>query len=161
VEVEDVSRASPDRLKALGASGVMQVGRGVQAIFGTRSENLKTGMEEYIRSAGGAVVNPAPATPPEPSAPVTPPHADEELSARAAALVQALGGDRNIVVLEPCAITRLRVEVRDPAAVNERALHEAGIAGVLQVSPRIMHLIVGPDADQYSAAMNHTAAEAK
>jgi PTS system glucose-specific IIC component len=31
---------------------VVVVGDGMQAIFGTRSENLKTEMEEYLRSAG-------------------------------------------------------------------------------------------------------------
>src|SRR5919106_1746576 len=53
VELNDVSRADPTALKVLGASGVVQVGTGMQSIFGTRSENLKTAMEEYMR-AGGA-----------------------------------------------------------------------------------------------------------
>ena len=52
VELNDVSKASPAALKALGASGVMQVGSGMQAVFGTRSENLKTAMEEYMRAGG-------------------------------------------------------------------------------------------------------------
>src|SRR5688500_746577 len=52
VELRDLSRASPDALRALGASGVIQVAGGMQAVFGTRSENLKTDMEEHIRSAG-------------------------------------------------------------------------------------------------------------
>jgi PTS system glucose-specific IIC component len=62
VELHDVTRASPDQLKALGASGVVKVGSGMQAIFGTRSENLKTDMEEYMRSAGGLAVARAAAT---------------------------------------------------------------------------------------------------
>jgi PTS system glucose-specific IIC component len=49
VELEDVSRADAARLKALGATGVVVVGDGVQAIFGTKSENLKTDMEAYLR----------------------------------------------------------------------------------------------------------------
>lgn len=48
VDLHDVSRASPDALKTLGASAVVKVGNGMQAIFGTRSENLKTDMEERI-----------------------------------------------------------------------------------------------------------------
>ena len=52
VKLADVTKASPDNLKALGAAGVVVVGDGVQAIFGTRSENLKTEMEEYLKSAG-------------------------------------------------------------------------------------------------------------
>ena len=41
VKLADVTKASPDALKALGAAGVVTVGDGMQAIFGTRSENLK------------------------------------------------------------------------------------------------------------------------
>src|SRR3989449_7455515 len=50
VELHDVSKASPDRLKALGAAGVMNVGHSLQAVFGTRSENLKTDMEAYLKT---------------------------------------------------------------------------------------------------------------
>jgi PTS system glucose-specific IIC component len=43
---------SQDTLKALGAAGVIAVGNGIQAIFGTRSEGLKTDMEEFLKTAG-------------------------------------------------------------------------------------------------------------
>jgi hypothetical protein len=52
VSLADVSKANPNKLKALGAAGVVVVGDGMQAIFGTRSENLKTEMEEYLKTAG-------------------------------------------------------------------------------------------------------------
>ena len=52
VTLADVTKASPDSLKALGAAGVVVVGDGMQAIFGTRSENLKTEMQEYLKTAG-------------------------------------------------------------------------------------------------------------
>ena len=52
VKLRDVTKANADKLKALGAAGVVVVGDGVQAIFGTRSENLKTEMEEYLKTAG-------------------------------------------------------------------------------------------------------------
>src|SRR6187397_28724 len=52
VKLADITKASPDKLKALGAAGVIVVGDGLQAIFGTRSENLKTEMEEYLKTAG-------------------------------------------------------------------------------------------------------------
>lgn len=38
-------------LKKLGAAGVVVAGSGVQAIFGTKSDNLKTEMDEYIRNS--------------------------------------------------------------------------------------------------------------
>ena len=34
----------------LGAAGVVVAGSGVQAIFGTKSDNLKTEMDEWIRN---------------------------------------------------------------------------------------------------------------
>jgi hypothetical protein len=34
------------------AAGVVVVGDGMRAIFGTRSENLKTEMREYLKTAG-------------------------------------------------------------------------------------------------------------
>lgn len=52
VQVADVQKANAETLKALGAAGVLVVGDGVQAIFGTRSENLKTEIQEYLKSAG-------------------------------------------------------------------------------------------------------------
>src|ERR671915_752986 len=94
VDLHEVSRASPEALRALGAAGVMQVGDGMQAIFGTRSENLKTDMEEYLRAGGGGR-GAATATPP-PSA-RRPPPASEASRVRAAALANALGGPGNIV----------------------------------------------------------------
>src|SRR5919106_1691147 len=60
VELTDVSRAKAEALRGLGATGVVQVGSGMQAIFGTRSENLKTDMEEYIRAGGATILPPPP-----------------------------------------------------------------------------------------------------
>ena len=64
---------------------------------------------------------------------------------KAAEMLAALGGSENVVVLEPC-ITRLRVEVTDPALVNEESLRENGAFGVVR-SGRIVQVVVGPVAD--------------
>ena len=156
VELNDPAQASPERLKSLGAAGIMQVGRGMQAIFGTRSENLKTAMEEHMLAAGAPVAAVAAGEPsPQPSPhPPASRRAVADLAARSEALLLALGGVRNLVSVEPCAITRLRVELRDGALVDEAALAAAGSPGVLRVSPTLIHVIVGPDADQYAAALN-------
>ncbi|ACS85394.1 PTS glucose transporter subunit IIBC [Musicola paradisiaca] len=50
VSVGDVAKVDQVGLKKLGAAGVVVAGSGVQAIFGTKSDNLKTDMDDYIRS---------------------------------------------------------------------------------------------------------------
>jgi len=50
VSVADVAKVDQSELKNLGARGVVVAGSGVQAIFGTKSDNLKTDMDDYIRS---------------------------------------------------------------------------------------------------------------
>jgi PTS system glucose-specific IIC component len=159
VELNDVSKASPDQLRALGATGVVQVGSGMQAIFGTRSENLKTAMDEYMRAGGMGTPMPVAAASARGRPPtvirVEPTAADR---ARAAAIVEALGGRDNIVELEPVALTRLRVEVRDPSRIRKAELDNADGGGVLIVSDRVLHIVVGPNAERYAAAMNAVAA---
>ena len=48
VSVADIKSVDQEKLKAIGAAGVVVIGSGIQAVFGTRSENLKTEMEEYL-----------------------------------------------------------------------------------------------------------------
>ena len=152
VELNDVSKASPAALKALGASGVMQVGSGMQAVFGTRSENLKTAMEEYMRAGGTGARAPAVAAPSQGAPIVVRVEPTAEDRVRAAAIVDALGGYENIVRLEPVAVTRLRVEVRDASRVRKAALEKAS-AGMLSVSDRVLHVVVGQSAERYAAAI--------
>ena len=71
---------------------------------------------------------------------------------KAEQILAALGGDENIVDLEPC-ITRLRVEVSDPALVNEESLRATGAFGVVR-SGRVVQVIVGPEADDLAAQLD-------
>ncbi|CZF79447.1 PTS system glucose-specific EIICB component [Grimontia celer] len=50
VAVASVDKVDQDQLKKLGAAGVVMAGGGVQAIFGTKSDNLKSDMDEWIRN---------------------------------------------------------------------------------------------------------------
>ncbi len=156
VDLHDVSRASAAALKGLGASGVMQVGNGMQAIFGTRSENLKTDMEEYMSAmpvaavrVPSSVASPASAVVTEaPAVVITNGH-----RTRAAAITAALGGIDNITESEAVALTRVRVVLRDASRLNESALTAAGMRGVMHVDGGVVHLIVGEDAAGIAAAM--------
>lgn len=155
VELNDMSKANPDKLKALGAAGVVIVGKGMQAIFGTRSENLKTDMEEYLRTAGpeaDAIEAPSPVAAPAPAGIVSKLR-DPEAADKAKKLITALGGAGNIQRVDACAETRLRLVVGNETAVDERALQAAGASGVMRLANRTVHLIVGLNADQYAAEM--------
>ena len=46
--VADTAKVDHDRLKALGAAGVIEVGSGVQAVFGTQAEALKNDILEVL-----------------------------------------------------------------------------------------------------------------
>ncbi|MDA1475766.1 glucose-specific PTS transporter subunit IIBC [Bacillus changyiensis] len=48
VTVNDQKKVDKERLKKLGASGVLEVGNNIQAIFGPRSENLKSQMLDIM-----------------------------------------------------------------------------------------------------------------
>lgn len=155
VSLKDITKASPDKLKALGAAGVVVVGDGMQAIFGTRSENLKTEMEEYLKTAGpeaDEVEAPSPVHAP-PAAGVISKMRDPEAAQKSAAWIAALGGAANIERVDACAETRLRVVVRDEQKVREAALQTAGIAGVVKLPDKTLHLLAGLNADQYAAEM--------
>lgn len=71
---------------------------------------------------------------------------------KAQQILSALGGEANVVDLEPC-ITRLRVEVTDPELVDEGALKQTGAFGVVR-SGRVVQVIVGPEADSLAAELD-------
>ncbi|HCX84570.1 MAG TPA: PTS sugar transporter subunit IIB [Micrococcales bacterium] len=63
-----------------------------------------------------------------------------------------LGGAANVLEIEPC-ITRLRVEVADPALVDDAALKSHGAFGVVR-SGRVVQVVVGPEADELAARID-------
>ncbi|WP_350308681.1 PTS glucose/sucrose transporter subunit IIB [Sanguibacter hominis] len=85
-----------------------------------------------------------------PDSAATDEHGSADMS-KAEQILAALGGGENVVDLEPC-ITRLRVEVTDPAQVDEAGLRETGAFGVVR-SGRIVQVIVGPEADNLAAEL--------
>jgi PTS system glucose-specific IIC component len=155
VKLNDVTKVSTDKLKALGAAGVLAVGDGVQAIFGTQSENLKTEMQEYLKTAGPEADEVEEASPVKTPAPagLKAPLRDPDAARKAHAYIAALGGKANIVRVDACAETRLRLVVRDKAQVREAALRAEGIAAVVKLDGQTLHLLAGLNADQYAAEM--------
>ena len=154
VKLKDSSKVSADKLKALGAAGVVMVGDGVQAIFGTRSDVLKTEVGDYLKTAGpeaDEVEAPSPVKAP-PQAGIQPKLRDPLAPEKARALINALGGKANIQRVDACAETRLRI-VTTNGALDEAALKAAGVEAIVRLPDRVVHLLTGLNADQYAAEM--------
>ena len=154
VGVKDINKADQNKLKALGAAGVLLVGNNMQAIFGTRSDNLKTDMEEYLKTAGDEAEltdEAASEISYQPTGGATVRLRDPMAPEKARGIIDGLGGRDNIVKVDAVAETRLRVKVRDTSVVDENVLTEAGISGLVVVGDGTLHLLAGLNADQYAA----------
>ena len=155
IKLNDVTLASAEKLKMLGAAGVVVVGDGVQAIFGTQSENLKTEMEEYLKTAGPE------ADQVEKASPVKAPAAagvvaklrDPDAARKVAAWLAALGGASNVERVDACSETRVRIVLRDDTRASESALLAAGVEAVVKLGSKTVHLLAGLNADQYAAEL--------
>jgi PTS system N-acetylglucosamine-specific IIC component len=64
-------------------------------------------------------------------------------TAMAAMIYDGLGGDRNVVSIENC-VTRLRVEVKNMAQVDQTKIKRTGIPGINVVSNHNIQVIIGP-----------------
>ena len=60
----------------------------------------------------------------------------------AAIILEGLGGKENVTSIDNC-ITRLRLEVKDQALVNEAKIKSAGISGVIRPGKTSVQVIVG------------------
>ncbi|MFO2463752.1 PTS transporter subunit EIIB [Pseudomonas sp. 15FMM2] len=61
----------------------------------------------------------------------------------APAVLNALGGAVNLKEQQRVALTRIRVQLYDPALVDETALKAAGITAVMVLAGGVVHLIPG------------------
>jgi PTS system glucose-specific IIC component len=144
ISVYDIAKVNKDTLKQLGAAGVVVAGDGVQAVFGTRSENLKTDMQIYLKTAGpeadqvSAVGAPVAAAIPE----AVSAEADSGESI-AVLLLAALGGKANVKDVTACAHTRLRVTLKDVRKLDEKTCTGLGVQGVVRQADGVCHLILG------------------
>jgi len=152
VVVKDAGIVDQTKLKALGAAGVMVVGNSIQAIFGTPSENMKTDMEEYLKTSGPETDGGQAPTPAETDSTAAGSAVTIETWVRDAAgpMIAALGGRENLRKLDAVAFTRLRVELADASKLDEEAVKQTGVVAVMQAAPGIWHLIIGNKAEQFA-----------
>lgn len=138
VELKNSSLVDKNHLKDLGASGVVVLGQGVQVIFGTESENLKTRIEEYLQSPGASRQTATHSTP-ETSSPGIAIAPSEQM----AQWKKALGGESNIRDFQPIAESRIRATVKDPSKMNEAELRSSGVQAIAKINDTTFHLLIG------------------
>ena len=119
--------------------------------------NLKTEIEDYLKRAGPEADelddDPSPVKAPPPAG-FQPKQRDPDAPRRARAYVAALGGRSNIVRVDACAETRLRLVVRDETKIRDAELTSEGIAALVKLDGgKTLHLLAGLNADQYAAEM--------
>ena len=67
---------------------------------------------------------------------------NSDYAAVAAVILEGLGGKENVTSIDNC-ITRLRLEVKDQAKVDEKKIKSAGVAGVMRPGKTSVQVIVG------------------
>jgi len=162
ISVKNPALVNEGKLKALGAAGVVRVGNGVQAIFGPLSENMKTDMHEYLKTAGSeadlaadgtAVAEAAAPTATAIGSAQASAHSTTQQAERVEKIRAALGGVANIQKLDALAATRLRVGLRDASQLDTAALKAAGVPATQTLTNGEFDLIVGLDAPNLAGAM--------
>ncbi len=77
---------------------------------------------------------------------------DADTLSLAQSCIRELGGPSNLKSIDSC-ITRLRLEVNDPSAVNEEGLKRCGAKGVVRVGEKGVQVILGTQAELVAMAM--------
>ncbi|NRT91130.1 N-acetylglucosamine-specific PTS transporter subunit IIBC [Clostridium beijerinckii] len=76
---------------------------------------------------------------------------DEELNVKlanndytqvAAVILKGVGGKENVVSIDNC-VTRLRLEIKDQAAVDEKVIKSAGVSGIIRPGKTSVQVVVG------------------
>jgi len=139
-------RVSDPALKTLGARGVVRPSdKALQVVLGPIADQVAG----EIRTAMGA---PLPASKPFVATKMvaaTPAPSDD---ARAQALVAAVGGPGNVESVSTCS-SRLRLLVRDKGRIDDAALTALGARGVVRLGDRVVHVVLGADADRIGQAV--------
>ena len=77
---------------------------------------------------------------------------DEKQKQLAATIIEGLGGFDNIVNVNNC-ISRLRVDIKDMALVDETKLKKTGSMGIVKPSETHIHVIYGPKVEAIAASV--------
>jgi len=151
--VADQAAVDEPGLKALGARGIVKPSdKALQVVLGPIADTVAGEIRAALaQGAGAAKPQAAQAAQAAKPAPAHLPTVEDDRKAQA--LVAALGGAANLRQVGTCS-SRLRVVVTDPAAVDEPALHAAGLRGLVRIGDHTLHIILGPSAERVGQAIN-------
>ncbi len=135
VVIKDKTLVNKEALIKLGATAVMMVPGGVQAIFGTNSENLRTSMDERLkrtssRPKANAVIE---------SIEIAPNSRDVKI--KDLAFMKLLGGADNVIKASHVAHSRLRIELKNEEKLDQSLLSGFGVTAVMKIKAHHFHLI--------------------
>ncbi|MGM9998959.1 MAG: glucose-specific PTS transporter subunit IIBC [Candidatus Bruticola sp.] len=140
VGLKDINAANPDALKALGAAGVVIVGNNLQAIFGTLSENLKSDIEEYIKSGCPGNAAPLPSSAPATATDEQPVEVSESVRKKAAEFASLAGGASNLDNIHLASLTRVVFQAKDTSKVDTASIAARGF-NLMILSKNRFHLV--------------------
>ena len=141
--VADQALVDEAALKGLGSRGLVRPSpRDLQVVLGPQADDVA----REIRGALGDAVRAPPATVAAPS-PLLSQGAPDAL-----AIASALGGTGNIVAVNAAA-SRLRLALRDAAAIDEAQLRTLGVRAFARPASGGLHLILGPSAEPLATAL--------
>ncbi|MEX3981338.1 N-acetylglucosamine-specific PTS transporter subunit IIBC [Paraburkholderia sp. EG287A] len=152
--VADPAHVSEPALKAIGARGVLKRGgESVQVVIGPEADIIADEIRGEIARGGAAAGKATPAAQPAvqavqaAQASASADVAQGPLDPNPSRWLAVFGGVANIVSLDAVAATRLRVIVRDPAAVDREKL---GALDMVWTSVDTLHIVVGDAAPRYA-----------
>ena len=68
--------------------------------------------------------------------------ANDDFTAMATVILEGLGGSANVKSIDNC-ITRLRLEIKDYTAIDEKKIKSAGVAGVIRPGKNSVQVVIG------------------
>jgi PTS system N-acetylglucosamine-specific IIC component len=151
LQIADSSAVREDQLRSLGARGVVCPGPGaLQVVVGPVADQLASEISAQLK-IGRADSQPSRAEPAKDQA-VDINYDDKALRS----LLTALGEKHNIASIETHS-TRLRIAVTDPSKVDEAQVRSLGWRGMARPSSTVLHILVGPTAQQAGSVLHRLA----
>lgn len=154
VQLYDMTLLKESAFKQMGAAGLLKAGSGVQVIFGTRSENIKTQMEEYLKSNAknlklNSVISKDSST--QNNSKVN----TNYFTTQDKEWLDLVGGAENIIQAEVVAVSRVRILFKDKNLIQLDKLRAKANAQGLSLhvyAGNVIHLIAG---EQSLQIVNH------